>query len=128
MLVPLVTFAGPQARGNRFTSGLHIPHFASALAQGRVLTPAEMSFAEDLTPPPFKRLLTLLRAAAGPILGSAAGGRGTAPSPHRPGIHLGVSLSRAVAAHGGATGSSGGTASQRIITLRKLVKDQGNKR
>ena len=87
-----------------------------------------MSFAEDLTPPPFKRLLTLLRAAAGPLLGAGAGGRGTVLSPHRPGIHLGVSLSRAVAAYGGATGSSGGAASQMVVTLRKLLKDQGNKR
>ena len=108
-------------------SPILIPHFASSIVQGRVLTPAEMSFAEDLTPPPFKRLLTLLRAAAGPLLGSAARG-GSVPSPHRPGIHLGVSLSRAVAAYRGGTGGSGGTASQMVVTLRKLLKDQGNKR
>ena len=49
--------------------------------QGHVLTPAAMSDAEDLTPPPFKRLLGRWGAALLRLGGNGAGGRG---AEHRP--------------------------------------------
>jgi len=91
--------------------------------QGRVLTPAEMSSAEDLSPPPFKRMAEVMRALLLPGSGSVS---------HRQ-IHLGVSLARAATTSAavsnqreGSKALPGSLHQRQEAALRRLVKEQGH--